>query len=175
MNTLLTNQTIPGIDDIDTFDETEIKILGSSSNLYALRLQDGSAKIIDSVTTDTAADDYHEINAMVVKQYVNKRVAQDCNKALINYVPRNVDDGVTHVRGVLRRILTSMISEGIISSYTTSDGTPRDIIVDDIDVWRDETNKTRYNFTFWFNMRYGIKYVTGLYSVDENAFRSTGA
>lgn len=175
MNSLLVDQIIPGIVDIDTFDDMEVKILGASSNLYALKLQVGSAKVIDAYTTDSNADDYHEINAMVVKQYVTKRVIQACNKSLIKFVPRNVDEGITYIRGVLRRELVALISEGIISTYTTADGRPRDINVDDIDVWRSDSDKTRYNITYWYNLRYGIKRIAGLYSVDENAFRSTGA
>lgn len=173
-NTLMVNQVVPGIDDCATFDDTEVTILGQASNLYALKPSPKSpvVKIIDAVTTDTSEQNNHEINVMVVKQLVTKRVISDCDTALIGYVPRNVDDGIRHVRGVINRSLQALIGENIISDYTDSDGRPREIREEDVDVWRDETDKTRYNFNYWFNGRYGIKRLVGLYAVDENVFLS---
>jgi hypothetical protein len=174
-NTLLVNQVIPGIDGIATFNDTEVEILGNASNLYALMPDPASpiASIIDAVTTDNSADNYHEINVMVVKQYVTKKVISDANTALIAYVPRNVDDGVSHVRAVIMRSLTTLIGQGIIADYSDSNGRPREIQAADIDVWRDDSDKTRYNFNFWFNGRYGIKRLAGLYSVDANVFQTS--
>jgi hypothetical protein len=172
LNTLLVNQVLPGFDEIDTFDDVEIKLLGSSSNLYMTMPKGGMPKIVDAVTTDTTSNDMHEINVMMVKQYVTKRMIRDCDAALIGYVPRNVDDGIAYVRSTVRRVLVSLIGEGIIGDYTDDSGRPREIQTSDIDIWRSETDFTRYCFTYWFNGRYGIKRLTGLYSVDENAFKS---
>jgi hypothetical protein len=172
-NTLLNNQVVPGIDDIRTYTDTQMEILGSSSNTFASLPKNSTVvKVIDAVTTDTSADDYHEINVMCVKQLVSKRVIRAGNAGVIGYVPRNVDDGVSFVRSVISRELTACVGEGLIADYSDANGRPRDLKPEqDVDVWRDE-EKTRYNFTFWFNGRYGIKRLTGLYSVDENVFKT---
>jgi hypothetical protein len=150
-----------------------MEILGSSSNTFASLPKNSTVvKVIDAVTTDISADDYHEINVMCVKQLVSKRVIRAGNAGVIGYVPRNVDDGVSFVRSVISRELTACVGEGLIADYTDASGRPRDLKPEqDVDVWRDE-EKTRYNFTFWFNGRYGIKRLTGLYSVDENVFKT---
>jgi hypothetical protein len=174
-NTLLNSQVIPGIDSIQTYDTTTQETLGSTSNTFAaLPANSTVPKVVDAVTTDTVAADYHEINVMCVKQLVTKRVIQTCNTACIGYVPRDVDDGITFVRSTIARELTSCISDTLIADYSDSSGRPRDLQpATDINVWRSGTDKTRYNFTYWFNGRYGIKRLTGLYSVDSNIFNPT--
>jgi hypothetical protein len=171
-NTLLNNQVIPGIDDIRSYTDTQMEILGASSNTFAnIPVGSNVAKIIDAVTTDFVSDDYHEINVMCVKQLVSKRIIRAGNAAVIGYVPRNTDDGVSFIRSIMARELTGMVGDGIIADYSDSQGRPRDMRPEsDVDVWRDENDKTRWNFTYWFNARYGIKRLTGMYSVDENAF-----
>ena len=173
-NTVLYNQTIAGIDDIDTFTDTEVNLLGQASLTYALKnVSTGAAIITDAVTTDSTSNDAREINVMVVKQLVTKRVISAANQALIGYVARDIEDGINHVRSVIKNVLVTLISEGIISEYVDSGGRPRSLVSADIDVWRSETDYTRYNFTYFFNGRYGIKRLTGLYSVDENVFATT--
>lgn len=173
-NTVLYNQTIAGIDDIDTFTDTEVNLLGQASLTYALKnVSTGAALITDAVTTDSTSNDAHEINVMVVKQLVTKRVISAANQALVGYVARDIEDGINQVRSVIKNVLITLISEGIISEYVDSGGRPRSIVSADIDVFRSETDFTRYNFTYFFNGRYGIKRLTGLYSVDENVFATT--
>jgi len=110
---------------------------------------------------------------MVVKQLVTKRVISAANQALIGYVARDIEDGINHVRSVIKNVLVTLISEGIISEFVDASGRPRSLVSADIDVWRSETDYTRYNFTYFFNGRYGIKRLTGLYSVDENIFATS--
>lgn len=171
-NFLLLNTKIPGVDAVATFDDVDIQLLGSSSNTYAVQPDPNSnvATVVDIVTTDTSAEDYHEVNVMKAKTYVTKRIIKTCNAALVGYVPLNPQDGMSHVRAIIMRELTSMAGEGVIGSYTDDAGRPRTLLSSDVDVWRDEADKTRYNFTYWFNGRYGIKRLTGVYSVDENIF-----
>ena len=173
-NTVLYNQSVAGIDDADTFTDTEISLLGQASLTYALKSSlTGAVTITDAVTTDNSASDYHEINVMVVKQLVTKRVISAANQALIGYVARDIEDGINHVRSVIKNVLVTLISEGIISEFVDASGRPRSLVSADIDVWRSETDYTRYNFTYFFNGRYGIKRLTGLYSVDENIFATS--
>lgn len=171
-NTLLSGQVVPGIDGIQSFTDTEMEILGGSCNTFA-NLPKGSnvVKVIDAVTTDTTADDYREINVMCVKQLVTKRVIKAGDAAVINYVPRNVDDGISYTRSVIARELTGCVGDGLIADYSDANGRPRDLRPEsDIQVWRDPNIATRYNFNYFFMGRYGIKILAGMYSVDENVF-----
>jgi hypothetical protein len=171
-NSVLLNKAIPGIDNAATFSDTETIILGSSSCTYATQADPSQpiVKVIDIVTSDSTADNYHEVNVVYAKQYVTKRLIKVCNAALIGYVPISPDDAVNHVRSVIVRELTSMVGEGIIGSYTDSNGRPRSIGTSDVDVWPDEADRTRMNFTFFFNGRYMLKRLTGMFSVDNNIF-----
>lgn len=173
-NTVLYNQPLSGIDDIDTFNDVEVSLLGQAGLTYILKNPlTNVALITDAVTTDKTSSDANEINVMIVKQLVTKRVISAANQTLIGYVARDVEDGINHVRSVIKNVLITLISEGIISEFTDTSGRPRSIEAADIDVFRSETDYTRYNFTYYFNGRYGIKRLTGLYSVDENIFSAT--
>lgn len=107
------------------------------------------------------------INTMKKKE----EPASSANAGAIGYVPRNVDDGISFVRSIIARELTSCVGDSTIADYSDANGRPRDLKPEsDIDVWRDDNTKTRYNFTYWYNLRYGIKRLAGLYSCDENVF-----
>lgn len=168
------NKAIPGIDSAATFSDTETIILGTASCTYATQVDPNQpiVKVIDIVTSDSTADNYHEVNVVYAKQYVTKRLIKKANDALIGYIPLSADDAKNHVRSVLARELTSMVGEGIIGSYLDNTGRPRSINTSDIDVWPDETDKTRMNFTFFFQGRYAIKRLTGMFAVDNNIFAS---
>jgi hypothetical protein len=171
-NTILLNKAIPGVDAVASFTDTETIILGTSSCTYAVQADPSQpiVKIIDIVTSDSTADNYHEVNVVYAKQYVTKRLIKRANDALIGYIPLSTDDAVNHVRSVLSRELTSMVGEGIIGAYTDGNGRPRSINSSDIDVWPDDMDKTRMNFTFFFQGRYAIKRLTGMFAVDNNIF-----
>lgn len=173
-NTILLNKAIPGIDAAATFTDTETIILGTASCTYATQADPAQpvVKVIDIVTSDSTADNYHEVNVVYTKQYVTKRLIKRANDALIGYIPLSSDDAVNHVRSVLARELTSMVGEGIIGAYTDNNGRPRSINSSDIDVWPDDMDKTRMNFTFFFQGRYAIKRLTGMFAVDNNIFAS---
>lgn len=171
-NTILLNKVIPGVDAVASFTDTETIILGTSSCTYATQADPSQpiVKVIDIVTSDSTADNYHEINVVYAKQYVTKRLIKRANDALIGYIPLSTDDAVNHVRSVIAREMTSMVGEGIIGAYTDGNGRPRSINASDIDVWPDEADKTRMNFTFFFQGRYAIKRLTGMFAVDNNIF-----
>jgi hypothetical protein len=173
-NFFLINQVVPGVDNVATFVDTDVTILGSTSNTYALQPQNSTVvTITDAVTTDSSSSSLHEINVMIATQYVTKDIIQTCNTALIGYVAQSVDDGIARITSVISNELISLISNGVIAQYTDATGTPRPLANTDIDVWQDVDDPTRYNFNYWFNGRYGIKRLIGMYSVDQNNFLAT--
>lgn len=169
-NTAMLKQAIPGFDDIATFNFTERNLLATAGNFVADK-EGNVIRLIEAVTTCAANEDYREPNTVVVKRIMSKRVIKNCNTALIGYTPRNEDEGITFIRKQIMSTLTAGISEGLISDFVDSTGRVRSIQVEDVDVWRSEENKTRYNFNYWMVMRYVIKQLAGMYSVDRNLFR----
>jgi hypothetical protein len=153
---------------METFGERDELQLGSASILFLHDSGSGVYTFQESVTVDRSSSDNNEISAMNQKQYVLRDVRTNMDSSLIAYVPDSVEVGVSIIRSTLAALLTGYIGRGIIAPYTDDSGNERPIDPNiDIEVVRDRTDRTLYHFKYWFNIRYGIKRLFGLYSADR--------
>jgi hypothetical protein len=103
------------------------------------------------------------------KIYVTRKVARDMDQALISIVPPSPAAGVAIVRAYLSDELATIVSSGVIAPYGSENNPPtiRQINAStDIYVFVDETDRRLYHFGYFYNLRYPIKRLFGLYSVD---------
>jgi len=156
-------------EDMNTFNEQEELILGGASILYLSDVGGGVFRYNESQTVDTSAPDLQEISAMNQKIYVTRKVARDMDDALISIVPPSPASGVAIVRAFLSDELAAIVSSGVIAPYgsETNPPTVRQInSSSDIYVFVDERDRRLYHFGYFYNIRYPIKRLFGLFSVD---------
>jgi hypothetical protein len=173
--TPLLRQFVSGFKSMQTFSESEELQLEAASVLYLSNQGSVAApvfRIEESVTVDTSSSDNNEISVSInQRQYVTKSVRDQMDDSLVAIVPPSEQAGLAVVRTFLAQILRDLVTKGIIGAYTDDAGNERAFDPStDIEVFRDTTTKTLYNFKYYWNGRYPIKRLFGLYSVDDKLF-----
>ena len=166
--------TILGLDiasfnSINTYTEAEIGIIGAASITYAVSVGSGVFRWDESVTVDTTAPDLNEISAMTQKHWVTREVRQRMNDALIGVVPPSTTAGIVRIQSFLVETLDSIVSSAIIAPYGQEliPPTVRPISPSgDTQVFTEGSDKRLYHFRFFYNLRYPVKRLFGVYSVD---------
>jgi len=168
-STTLLRKDVPAFDDMQTWNEQEEIILGSSLILYCSSVGGGLFRFEQSTTVTPSPQDLKEISAMNQKIYVTRKIARDMDEALVAIVPPSAAAGVAIVRSFLADDLSQIVSSKVISRYgdELDPPAPRPINpATDIYVFVDEQDRTLYHFGYWYNIRYPIKRLYGLFSVD---------
>ena len=174
----LLRQFISGFKSMNTYSEPEELQLQAASVLYVSNQGSTDSPIFrleESVTVDTSSADNNEISVSInQKQYVTRTVRDQMDSKLIAIVPPSEQAGVAIVQTFLVQLLTDLVAKGIIAPYTDDSGNSRPLNAGlDIEIFRDTSDKTLYNFKYWWNARYPIKRLFGLYSVDKRLFSQT--
>jgi hypothetical protein len=166
-DTILRKETA-SFDDMDVFNEAEQDILGSASITWLNAMGSGAFRFEESTTVDVSAPDLNEISAMNQKIYVTRKVARDMDNALISVVPPSPAAGVALVQAYLADELGSIASSNVIAPYGSETDPPtlRTVNSGDMYVFVDELDRRVYHIGYFFNIRYPIKKILGLYSVD---------
>ena len=182
--TLLLRTTITGFDNelspttaaMQTYGEDEELELGGNSILYLSNqgtLTSPVFRFEESTTVDASSSDNHEINAQNQQFFVTRDIRSRLDSTLIGFVPPSQQSGIATIKNQLIIYLNEYIGRGIIADYSNDDGSSRPIDPsNDVIVMRDKSDKTLYFCLFWYNLRYGIKRVFGLYAVDKRVFGS---
>jgi hypothetical protein len=160
---------IPVFDEIHEYSEAEIGIIGAASVTYAVNVGSGIYRWDESVTVDQTAPDLNEISAMTQKHWVTREVRKRMNDALIGVVPPSTTAGIMRIQSFLVETLDSIVSSAIIAPYGQEEHPPtiRPISASgDTEVFDDPNDKRLYHFRFFYNLRYPIKRLFGVYSVD---------
>jgi len=167
-NTLLRKETA-SFDTMQTFSEPEQDILGAARVLFLREIGTGTYRYGESTTVDSSAPDLEEISAMNQKIFVTRKVAKDMDNALISIVPPSPAAGVALVKAYLTDELSTIVSSGVAAPYGSEENPPttREISPGtDLYVFVDENDRRLYHFGYFINLRYPIKRLFGLYSVD---------
>lgn len=164
-------KTLAGFDAIETFTKAQNILLGDAGILYLADLGTSIFRFEESTTVDFFAPDFNEISAMTQKQYVTKYIRTQMDSALIAMVPPSAEAGVATVSSYVIQLLTGLLNQGKIASYQDAEGNTRAIDpTADVVAFRDTTTPTLYHFNYAYWIRYPIKRLYGLYSVDSNDF-----
>jgi len=171
----LLRKDVPAFDDMQTWNEKEEILLGAAQILYASSVGGGLFRFNQSTTVDPSAQDLKEISAMNQKIYVTRKVARDMDAALISIVPPSAAAGVSIVRAFLSDELAQIVSSGVIAPYGDEQNPPTRRPINpssDVYVFVDEQDRTLYHFGYWYNIRYPVKRLYGLFSVDTKFWDS---
>ena len=171
----LLRKNLFGFDTIETYSEPQQLQLVAASIIFVSNQGDDVApvfRIEESTTVDRSSDDNNEISVAInQKEYTTREVRSQMDTALVSIVPPSEQAGVAIIQTFLVDILTNLVARGIIGPYTDDAGNARPIDPDeDVRVFRARDSRTSYNFQYWWNARYPIKRLFGLYSVDRRFF-----
>ena len=171
-------KSVTSFDTITTFNEKELVLLGQASITSLDSIGTGTYQYVESVTVDTTELALNEISARTQAHYVVKYVRTKMDDTLTYLVPPSPLAGVAIITNQLVLCLSGLVASGVIAPYgsETSPPTIRQINPDqDVYVFADETEKTKYHFGYFFNCRYPIKRLFGLYSVDTKFWQTQSA
>lgn len=114
---------------------------------------------------------FEQWSASVQKDNVVRQVRTALDANIVGLVPVDVTDFILDIKQYIANVLTSAIAEGAIGPYTDPSGNRRSIdLSQDIIVEQDRSDPTKYNFSFFFNLRYPALRLFGQYSVDNPFF-----
>ena len=156
-------------DTMQTFTEPEQDLLGAARVMWLNEVGDALYRYEESTTVDTSSPDLEEISAMNQKIFVTRKVAKDMDANLIAIVPPSPAAGVALVQAYLADEMSTIVSSGAIAPYGSDDNPPTVRELDpgtDLYVFVDENDRRLYHFGYYYNLRYPIKRLFGLYSVD---------
>lgn len=166
--TMLLRRNVPGFSYIETYEEGDELRLGGASILYASDVGSGVYRWNESVTVDKSSADNNEISALNQRMFVTRDLRETLDANLVAFVPDSLETGLSTIVGMIASKLGEYVARGIIAPFTDDAGNSRPIDpTTDIQAMRDATDKTLYYFRYWFNVRYGIKRMYGLFSVDR--------
>jgi len=173
--TSLLRKTITGFD-LDTFQtylDAERHLLAPAGVLVVTN-DAGRLIMLDPITTEAGGGglvSFAEISAGAQKDNCVRTVAQAVDANLIGIVPEDLTDFIFDIKTVVAVTLTSLIQSGAIGPFRDDNGRTRDInLASDIQVFQSSTDPTRFDFRFYFNLRYPAKRIFGEFSVDSPFF-----
>lgn len=165
-------KTLSGVfTDMETFTEAEMSTLGASHTVFLDELSEGIFRFEEDETTDPAAIDYLQIQAMKQKHYVIRNTTEQMALKLTGFVPPDPFAAIALIQSFLAEIMGNYVSAGVIAPYGSEENPPIRRKINpstDIKVYRDTTILTDYYYVFFFNLRYPIKRTTGLFGVDSD-------
>jgi hypothetical protein len=169
-NTVL-KKNLAGFQSVETYTEKQNVLLGDGAMDYFTDLGNGVIRIEEDTTVDTFAIDFYLISAMTQKQFVTKVVRREMENAVISLVVPSAEAGVGIIKATLSGILLGLLGRGIIGQYEDDSGNVRKYDPSaDIVVFRDTADPTLYHMFYAYFLRFPIKRVFGLFTVNSNDF-----
>jgi len=164
--------TLAGVfTDMETFEDAEVIALLKAQALVLSDQGAGVFRYEDHKTTDSSSFAASIISGTKQDHYVIRTITQQAGARLTGFVPPDPFAAIALIRGFVVELIAGMISLGHIAPYggETEPPTRRDINPQtDIQVFRDATVKTDFFYRFFYNRRYPIERVSGLFGVDSN-------
>lgn len=160
---------LAGFDEIEELTERDLEVV-QAAGMIGVLVQGSSAEFDESITTDPddGEPSVSELSGTIQRQYVSRRIRTRAAKKTIGLVPPSTEAGILAIKGFMVEELAALVTEGITAPYEDEEGNPRPIDPDlDVEVIR-MPNKVDYAMRYWYVLRYPIKRVSGLYTVDRS-------
>jgi hypothetical protein len=172
----LARQTLAGFD-IDTITRpisTVERAQMASAGVTVVTYDAGNLRLLDPITTERAGGamiSFEQIQASLQKDNVTRKMTQGLDANLVAIVPTDLSSFVLDIKSVIGSIISGEISAGSVGPYLTDSGLPRPVsYVDDMEVTQDPNDPTKFNFKYFYNLRYPALRLFGEYSVDNPFF-----
>lgn len=169
-NTIL-KKNLAGFQTVQTYTPKENQLLGDAGCIYVTDLGNGVIRIEEDTTVDTFAIDFYLISAMTQKQFVTKVVRREMANSVIALIVPSAAAGVGIIKASLSAILLGLLGRGIIGQYEDDQQNVRKFDPEaDVVVFRDSADPTLYHMFYAYFLRFPIKRVFGLFTVNTNDF-----
>jgi hypothetical protein len=155
---------------MNEYTDAEQLALGGSNITFLNKTGENIYRFEEDITTDPAAIDYLQINAMKQKHYVVKTVTRQAGERLTGFVPPDPFAAITTIQSFIAELLGNLVGAGFIAAYGSEQNPPTRRPINpssDVKVFMDQT-MTDFYYVFFFNLRYPIKRTTGLFGVDSD-------
>ena len=173
--TSLLRKTLIGfnLDDFQTYLDQERRTL-APAGVCVVTNDAGRLVLTDPITTEAGGGgliDFAEISAGAQKDNCVRAVTQAVDANLIGIVPEDLTDFIFDIKSVIAVTLQSLIAVGSIGPFKDDQGRTRDInVASDIQVFQSPTDPTKFDFRFFFNLRFPAKRIHGEFSVGSPFF-----
>jgi hypothetical protein len=173
--TSLLRKTVQGfeLDDFQVYQKADRRTL-ASSGVCVVTADGGRFVLTDPVTTEQGAGnliEFVEISAIAQKDRVVRVVDQVLDTNIVGIVPTDIQDFTSDIKGFIMQALVGEIEAGNIARYKDQSGNVRDInLSTDIQVFQNPNDPRKFDFRYWFNLRYPAKWLYGVWSVDNPFF-----
>jgi len=173
----LANKTITGFD-ATTFPiylKAERAQL-ASNGVMVVTMDGGNLRILDPVTTEAgggAASKFMYRETASQKDNVSRLMDQIISNNLQGVVPTDLSDFVFDIKVFVAAVLTSLIETGAIGPFRDANGVSRDIdLSKDVQAEQSKNDPTKFNFRYWFFLRYPALRFMGQFSTDNPFFNA---
>jgi hypothetical protein len=167
-STDLLDKQVPGFDEVQTYSEKQMRILG---NAGVLSLSDQGAGVYtctEDITVDTFASDFQLISSMNQKQNVTYKIRLGMDSKIKGTVVPNGQAGVALIQSFLSETLITLRSAEQIADWQDDSGNVRAFSPDlDVFVFRDSSDPTKYYFMYSYFTRFPMKRMWGTYAVNK--------
>ena len=167
------HQNLLGFTYIETFGDTENKLLGAASINYFKPNGTNIYRLEEDVTVDTTASHYNLILAMKTKHDSVRMMRDYCDTSLLAYVPDTMAAGVSFVKAGILSELNNQVGKGVIAPFQDANGNARSPMPSDVQVIQDADDTTLYHFRYLIWTRSPVKRLFGTYSVNEASLTGT--
>jgi hypothetical protein len=146
---------------MNEYTDAEQLALGGSNITFLNKTGENIYRFEEDITTDPAAIDYLQINAMKQKHYVVKTVTRQAGERLTGFVPPDPFAAITTIQSFIAELLGNLVGAGFIAAYGSEQNPPTRRPIN-------PSSETDFYYVFFFNLRYPIKRTTGLFGVDSD-------
>jgi hypothetical protein len=167
------HSNILGFSYVETFNDTENKLLGGASTIYFTRNGTGVYRIEEDITVDTTASHYNLLLAMKTKHDSVRMMRKFIDTSLIGYTPDTKAAGVAFVKAGILSELMNQVGKGVIAPFQDESGNIRQPLPSDVQVIQDANDPTLYHFRYLIWTRSPVKRLYGTYSVNEATLTGT--
>lgn len=169
----LMHQNLLGFTYLETFGDTENKLLGAASINYFKPNGTNIYRLEEDITVDTTATHYNLILAMKTKHDSVRMMRDYCDTSLLAYVPDTMAAGVSFVKAGILSELNNQVGKGVIAPFQDANGNSRSPMPSDVQVIQDADDTTLYHFRYLIWTRSPVKRLYGTYSVNEASLTGT--
>lgn len=164
------------IAETDTWSEDDIATM-ASQGVMVVRFENDQLYVDDPITTEAGGGNLNAFkyeSTSPQKDAVTRRV-DTALSTLTGIVPTDLGSFIATAKGVIAGAIEAAIAAGDCGPYTTANGTRRAIdIQSDIEFAQNQSDPTKFDFKYWFNLRYPALRFFGEISVDAPFFGAAG-
>lgn len=168
-STDLLDKQVAGFDEVQTYSEKQMRILGNAGVLSLSDKGSGVYTCTEDITVDTFASDFQQINCMNQKQNVTYKMRIGMDAKIKGTVVPNGQAGVALIQSFLSETLITLRSAEEIADWQEDNGTVRSFSPDaDVFVFRDSSDPTKYYFMYSYFTKFPMKRMWGTYAVNRS-------